>query len=76
MKKLKYSAPKSAKKRRNIYWFFRSFIFTTVILFCVLSLVVGISECYVKMENQKNGSAIQIIEIKDGNVFVMGREIF
>lgn len=62
---------KNLKRRRNWYWFFRSFRLTFVFVFCICLLVFGLLKGYQQMQLMSFGKDIEIFKVEDGQFYIV-----
>lgn len=64
------------KGKYNMYWFFRSFSFSSLIFGCLLALLIGSAQCYAIMQSESTGREVEVVSW-DGKTFsLLGREIY
>ena len=63
------------KSAFKIRWFFRSLTISLIIIFSLLALILGILECYTRMESNISGENIEIIERKNHRIYFLNKDI-
>ena len=65
-------------KKRNlkVYWFFRSFAISAVLVFCTVFLILGFLVGYARMESKITGKTVKVAEIKSGKIYLLNKEIW
>lgn len=63
------------KSAFKIRWFFRSLTISLIIIFSLLALILGILECYTRMESNISGENIEIVKLENHRIYFLNKDI-
>ncbi len=66
----------TAKRKYNLYWFFRSVLFSGLFFGCLLALLIGSAHCYAVMQSDITGEEVKVADWNGNTFSVLGYEIY
>ena len=63
-------------RRKKLRLFLKSFTVTSVFLWCIIALLIGITVGHSIMFQQRTGKDVQVIELTEDSVLILGKKIY